>query len=350
MAMRSSVRNLTWSSDRRVALAFLALAGVPLLYRYVLISAGQEAGVSELWFDARTYWYPIARELDNGAILYVSTTPDNKTPLWFGLNYLVYRTGYYIPVFYGLTALVNALSAILLWRWVDRDVGESPAGILAGGLFLTVLPIVNGDIINVRSYAMLMFVAALLVDRAEARGGLAAASVLFSQQLAFGVPVLLYREYRRSERWTEKPLRFLLVGGITGVAPFLALAVIVSPESAVAGVRMSVLGAPDYIVNHPDHGNPFYSPYWWARNTATRTFKLYPVVVAGGVSMAYWVWNRGYREWNVLTIAALLTLSFGATILLRTLAYYWIPPLAFLAVMIGVVAFRVLERRIRSGL
>lgn len=70
----------------RVLLLFSFVGIIPVLVHYV---AAGPLGTG-LAYDAGEVWLPIARQLSNGRVLYVTTIPDNKTPLFHGLTYLVY--------------------------------------------------------------------------------------------------------------------------------------------------------------------------------------------------------------------------------------------------------------------
>lgn len=332
----------TWT---KFLLLYAILGLSPLLYRYALI----ELGAREMFFDATRYWLPIAKELNDGAVLYVTSTHDNKTPLWHGLNYLMYITGQYTASFYLLTGICNTLSALLLWRWVERDAGEYYGGLFAGILFLTTLPIVNGDIINVRTYALLVLVAALLARRPWARGAFAAGAVLFSQQFVFALPILAYREYRQTDRLTGPLTVFIVAFVVVAALPFLVIGLIWSEQATIAGFRMSVLGADDYLVGHADHFNPFMYPKLWANHLVQTGMKLLFAIVTGVFGLGYWLRHGGFRQWNGYSVATTLAISFGATLFLRSLPYYWIPVLAFLSATAGIAAVRAFRSRAGSG-
>lgn len=71
------------------------------------------------------------------------------------MNYAVYLTDHYAFGFLSLAGIANALAAYLFWHWL-ADYGYSKGGVIAGLLYFSTLPLINGHIINVRSFAMVL--------------------------------------------------------------------------------------------------------------------------------------------------------------------------------------------------
>lgn len=321
-----SVRTLVSGRQNRRALSLLA--GVSLF-----LHAGFYVGnvlLGDMYHDARDVWIPIAEEVAGGADLYVTAT-DNAPPVFMYLNSLVYATGYYAEVFYVLLAAGNTAVAVLLWRWLARE-GRFRAGVLAGGLYLVSLPLVNGLVINVRSFSVPLVVLAVLTPVAWHRGLLLGAATLVMQFAAFAIPVLLFEGARRSEspaRWTGV---YVVSGLATGAVLLVPLYVVWGPAALVGGIEDSLLAAGGYTVSHGDQYNPFMYPLSWLENLVLKLYQLSFVLVPAGITAAAVATGRIDRRPPV-TLALALAASFGVTLAIRSLFYYWIPVLTFASVL-----------------
>ncbi len=330
-ASRTETNGITTDS-RYVAVAMGLFAAVPVAVQYLTYRFGAESGT--LWYDAEQHWLPIARRLANGKVLYLSAGWDNKTPLWHGLNYLSYLTGEYALVLLTLVGIANAAVAYLLWVWLRRA-GYAHGGLIAGALYLSAVPLMNADIINVRSFSLVFLLLALLTVDGVKRGVYTAISVLFSQVAVVAIPVLLYDGIRRKNtvRWSAQ---YIISGLVIGAIPFVVVGLIWSPEAMIAGLKFSFLSAGEYVLDHRDVGNPFLFPLRWAKTLVTVGQTLAFVLVPAGVSVAYmtvsdWRWN-----WMTYTVATLLAGCFFVTVLLKALTYYWMPVVTFAAAMVGI--------------
>jgi hypothetical protein len=241
-ATRRTVNGLAWPQASVLAIAALALGAT--LYRYIRAVVG----TPDLFYDVREVWQPAATAVLDGQALYVGAATDNKPPLFEYLNVLVGSTGHYLLVFYLLVGLANAVIVVCLYHWLARE-GHVIAGVLAALLFATVLPLVQGTIINVRSFALVFLFCALLTQGAVRRGGLLAVAGLFSQFAMFAAPVLAYEGVRRSDgsprRWVA---RFATAGFVTATLAYLPLYLIWGPQSLVNGVQMSIVSAGHYTI------------------------------------------------------------------------------------------------------
>lgn len=310
-----------------------------VLSLYVVVSLFLHVGfyignvlMGDMYHDARDVWLPIARGLANGEMLYI-TVSDNKPPLFFYINSMVYSTGHYAEVFYILLMLANTSIAILLWRWLSRN-GKFQAGVLAGGFYLVCLPLVNGLVINVRSLAMVFVVLAVLTPVAWHRGALLAAGTLISQYTVFAIPVLLWDGITTSE--SQSPLRwagvYVLTGLLTGVVLYLPLFFIWGPASFIGGIESSFLSAGGYALEHTDQYNPYLYPFQWLENLVLKIYQLSFILVPAGVTTIAMVRGRLDRR-PPFILALLLALAFSVTLAIRSLYYYWIPVLTFTSVI-----------------
>lgn len=210
----------------------------------------------------------------------------------------------------------------------------SGGGLIAGALYLAAIPLINGAIINVRSFSLVFLLLALLDDRPLRRGVYAAISVLFSQVAVVALPILLYDGIRRSGSRVGYAARYAVSGLGVGALPFLATAVVWSPDVMVAGLRASFLSAGDYIVHHQDTSNPFVNPVSWAarlvNNAQNLGFVLLPAALALGVRCIRRRWG-----WDAELVAGVLAGLFFTTVLLKSLTYYWMPVVTFASVVVG---------------
>lgn len=331
MESETRVANFTRNLDSRIVLAcfFVVIGQVAMAVQYLLVRLSART----VHYDVKVKWLPIAEQLANGRVLYLTTTFDNKTPLWHALNFLVYRTGHYVVAFYLLVGLANAAIAYLLWEWLRRE-GKGKAGIVAGGSYLAASPVVLGTVINVRSFAMVLVLLALLTRRAAIRGAFTAVAVLFSQFSVLAIPVLLYDGWRRSGKQYDWACRYLVAGAATGVVAYLPLVLVWSPEAAVAGVKATFLEFNHCAFEKVDNFSPYNRPRMWAVHLLEVAQKLLVLLVGAAGAVAYRTLRSGWT-WDAFTKATVLAALFTATLLVKSLAYYWLPPVVFLSVLLG---------------
>lgn len=261
--------------DIAVGVSCLVAALTQASVRYFRLLVGS----AELHPDAALVWRPLARAVLDGAPLYVDPATDNKPPLFEFLNVLVATTDAYAFTFLLCVALSNGLVAILLYRLFARR-SMRATGAIAAGLFLLALPFVKGHAINVRSLAVCAFFVALSLRRPALRGTAAAASVLLSQYLVFGVPVVVWLGLRRRAE--------------TGSPDRSARAWVGRFAAAGAGLALGIFGAVLALWGWPSLVGSVY----WSSGLAQRYFTAY------GPSI--WV---GTRAWTSYTLELLTRLS-----------------------------------------
>ncbi|SFG91668.1 hypothetical protein SAMN04488063_3288 [Halopelagius inordinatus] len=218
--------------------------------------------------DAALVWRPVAKAVLDGAPLYVEPATDNKPPLFEFLNVLLATTDAYQFAFLSCVALANGLSAVLLYRLFARS-SMRTTGAVAAGAFLLALPLVKGHAINVRSFAVCAFFVALTLRRPGLRGAAAAASILFSQYLVFGVPVVVwYGLHRRQQRRSVRTwfVRFAVAGGSLVLVTYGAVLVLWGVPSFVGSVYWSTGLAQNYFTA--------YGPSVWVGVRAWRVYTL----------------------------------------------------------------------------
>jgi len=321
-----------------VFVSLLAFASVHSVVRIAFYYAGWRG----FWYDAGEFWYPIAERLSEGAVLYAEAY-DNKTPLWHALNYLVYRTDHYALVFYALVGVANAAVGYLLYRWLSRN-GYRRGGLVAAALYLAAVPLMNGDIVNVRSFSLAFLLAGVLEERPLRRGGYVAVAVLFSQVTAVAVPVLLLDGLRGAEANGRWGLWYVAAGAVTGAIPYLALAVVYDPQTMLTGIEATFLSGGEYILEHADYRNPFLYPHSWARGLVVDAQSLAFVLVPGAGTLAS-IHVSATQSWDRVTgLSAVLAVVFFATVLAKALTYYWMPVVVFAAALSGCGVERWLRR------
>ena len=320
---------------------YLLAAAIPTATRYVSIVVGH----TDLYIDAREHWRPIAHQLATGDVLYVTTQFDNKTPLFHGLNYLVYQTGHYTPVFYLLVVLTNATVAYLLYRWLATD-GLANRGLLAGFVYLAALPHLSGGVINVRSFALVALLAALFTTSPLARGGWLAIATLFSQLFVFAIPAIWYDGLRTTDTHTPLgwTLRYATAGLVVGGLAFAPLALVWGPDTLTAGINAAFLSVDEYVLHRVDSYSLTTAPLEWARALVSVTRRLVWALLPAAVGVGY-VARPGRDHWDALTVSTVLAASFVPTLLLKSLPYYWLPIIAFLGPLAAHGVIRTLTAR-----
>lgn len=262
------------------------------------------------------------------------TVHDNKPPLFYYLNQLVYASGYYAELFYAVIALANAAVAYLLFRWLERH-GQFSAGVIAGGLYLAAMPLVNGTFINVRSLSMVFVMLAVLATRPGHRGVYLAAGTLISQYTVFAIPVLLWDGLARTDRRWRWGGVYIAAGLLTAAFLYLPLFLAWGEPAVVGGVREAFLSSGDYIVGHADQYNPYLHPFSWLENLAMKALELGFVLVPAAAAVAASYLGVVERR-QPFALAALLGGSFLVTLGIRSLFYYWIPVVAFCSVVAAI--------------
>lgn len=152
-------------------------------------------GAAELNPNFINVWMPLSETVRRGTGLYLDGAADNKPPLFQLLNLALSFTGEHIAVFLVLIGLVNGLTAALLYRYLNIHHSRA-AGLLGGLLYLLSLLLVGGNEINVRSFAALGLMAALVLRPEILRGAAVGAAGLFSQYAIFAIPVFVWDVHR----------------------------------------------------------------------------------------------------------------------------------------------------------
>lgn len=323
------------SSIHRIVLVVISvLAFVQALFHYLRAIIGRP----DLFYDAAEVWQPAAEAVLNGEALYVGAAADNKPPMFEFLNVLVGATGEYILVFHVLVGLANAVTATLIYRWLARD-GHATAGILAALLFISTLPVINGTIINVRSFALVFLFGALLVRGPVRRGVLIAIAALFSQFAVFAIPVLIYESVRNpatnSWQWSG---RFLAAGLVTAVTAYAIVGLVWGGESLTNAIQMSL-----FVGNYVTEKAPlslWLQPVESAQALGEVSIRIGYVLLPAAVMCVFMLLKR-LRSTDTPTLAAFLSISFLATFLVKVHPYYWMFPIAFLAPLAALLIVRV---------
>ncbi|WP_423743255.1 hypothetical protein V5735_09200 (plasmid) [Haladaptatus sp. SPP-AMP-3] len=333
----SSFERETLKSPAFIVPGFILLGILETLNRYFRILSGRR----QAHIDVRCCWRPLAEAVLAGKPMYVRPAVDNKPPLFELLNVAVAATGQYLLVFFVLIGIVNAFSAILLWR-ICAERNASRVGLMAGLLFLTSVPATGGTVVNVRSFAIAGILLALWVKHPLARGAVIAAAGLFSQHAVFAVPVLAYDGLRYLERddWTAWLTKFV-AGGLGVVAVSFAFVYAVWGSASFHGALYWSFGAAKKYTTNPAVPSLIGDTSRWLAALYRETIKHLFLLVPAAVVVHQLVTERGskrvLRSTNAPVVTATL-LAFAMTIPLFVRAYraYWLYPLPFLALLASI--------------
>lgn len=304
-------------------LLFLALA--QSIYRYLQLTIGKQV----LFVDARAVWKPLAYDVLNGAPLYVGATVDNKPPLFQFINIAVAWTGAYDLVFTLLIGVANGAAAILLWRLLARE-NQSRAGVIAGLLFLTVVPVVNGLVINVRSLALPFLMGAFLTQNPSQRGAGIAIAGLISQYAVLSIPVAVYDRYKKQDADIN---RWILVFAISGISVVALAFLIVLPlwglESMISGLYWSFGVVGQYAGRTTKH-TLLGTPVLYFGILAKVILDSLVVTIPGAILGYFTIREILQGMWGIEHLCILLFGTLAFQLLLRSYPYYWLYPIPFL--------------------
>ncbi|MDB9252635.1 hypothetical protein [Halorubrum ezzemoulense] len=300
-----------------------------------LIKNRLDLHVPDLFYDAREVWYPLAKSLSKGGMLYVEYS-DNKPPLFEYLNYLVYSTGHYILVFHLLIALANTVAAMLLYTYVERN-GYSLAGITAGFLWLLTLPPTHGTIINVRSFASIGLLGALLLRSPTYVGISMGLAGLFSQFIVFAIPSIIAREFLTKDNISA--IKYILTVGLASLVTvavcYASLAIPYGLASIPAAIQDTIISSNSYV---SWERFSILDPTWPFRIRGVLSQVLFVIIPA--IMYLVLKFRRGFSTDQILSWShdreiVLLLALFLSTLLIKSLLYYWIFPLLFISALAG---------------
>lgn len=306
-------------------------------------------GHAQLNPDATRMFLPIARRVASGVPLYGPGVGDNKPPAWHLLNVGAYLSGDYVVVMLIAVGIANGVTAILLWRLLHRA-DLSGLGVVAGALFLLVLPLVGGQHINSRPFMIAFVLVGFLAQRPAIRGSALAVGTLFNAYGAAFVVALLWITWRDPDVPQSAVVRYLTAGVTTVLVIFGAIAVIWNGD-AVRGAVFWSFGLPvvDGVATsavHPEAVEPgsylasswlLTDPLLWIHYTRTLVLQFLPLLLLAGIGWLYGDGILGDRRVRRVLDGGLLAAF--VPLLFRGFEQYWLPVLPFLAVYatVGVV-------------
>jgi len=325
------------SSNRLHKVIVISILWIIALAQVIVRRLRIAFGSGTLEPDFANVWHPLAKTVANGTPLYTASAVDIKPPVFQIINISTYiiSPDLHATLMLLITGVANAIIAVLLFRIVADEWDES-VGIVAAGIFLLALPLVNGTHINVRSMAMAGVLTALVARRPGIRGVGVALAVLISQYAAFVIPLFLW-EYINRREW-GRAAEFCLVGAVVGTGMLAVVAVAWGIPAAIASVYWSfgipVVDSASLAVTPPtsyflsSSSASLGSPVNWAGFIAYRATLLAPLLVLVSVALRTWYWNRTpSSEWVILLGIFLLPLF------IRAYASYWLYALPFIAIM-----------------
>jgi hypothetical protein len=293
------------------------------------------AGVTDLHPDVRLVWYDLAREVAAGTPLYTGAAVDNKPPLFELLNVGAYLTGEYVLVLLLVVGLANGVAAVLLWRTLAAR-GHPRVGALGALLFLLVLPLVDGVVVNVRSLAVAGLLFAFATRSPVARGVGVAGAVLCSQHAAFVLPVVAYDGYVRAGRSRRWLARFVGSGGAVAALVYGAVLAVWGWPSLAGALHASVGRTAPYLLSYGP--SVFVSTGTWWRTILRTHLQI-------GVVLVLAVWGLGrvlvalrrpagaWREWGTPHLLVALLVTSSLPLVVRPFVTYWVYPLPAIAVL-----------------
>ncbi len=333
----TSFERETLDSPPLVVFGFLLLGILETLSRYFrILYSTQQPHV-----DVRCCWRPLANAVLAGKPIYIRPVVDNKPPLFELLNVTIASTGQYLLVFFVLLGVVNACSAILLWR-ICADRGAARVGLIAGVLFLTSVPATGGTVVNVRSFAIAGILLALWVEHPLARGAIVAAAGLFSQHAVFAVPALAYDRLRYLDR--DSSLQWLarfVAGGVGVLAVSFGFVYVVWGAQSFQGALYWSFGAAEKYTTNPVVPSVIGDTHRWMEalyhGVIKHLFLIVPATIIVHLAATERGSNRVIRSTNApLVTTTFLALSMSIPLLVRAYRAYWLYPLPFLALLASI--------------
>lgn len=300
------------------------------LYHWGSIRFGQEA----IHGDANAVWRPLARNVLEGTPLYIEPAVHNKPPFFSLLNILMEMTDHYAAAFILVISLTSAATAVLIWQFCKLR-GVAQVGLVAGGLFIVALPLVNGYNITVRSWACAGIMIALVRKNPIIKGAAIAAGGLFSQYAIFAIPGVIYQYMQDTNQTTPDSrwmFRFIGAGIIVVASGYLLVGLIWGTESLVAGVETSFL-----ISNHvsgASAASPLADVRGWGKRLMYISQQLLFLLIPGVVTVGALV-RRNWEQTTLPTIRLSIVLCVLMLLPLLNRSYYtyWMYSLPFLSIL-----------------
>jgi len=326
--------NRSVSRSSVVGAIFAAVSLVQVAHRYLEITIGTRNPI----VDASEVWVPLASRVLSGAPLYVRPAVDNKPPLWQFVNIGWEITGHYYAAALLTIGLFNAAAAWLIYRLLS-DSGREGQGAVAGLLFLSVLPMLHGTHVNVRSLAVVFLLLAFRYKSAVFQGVMVACAALISQYGVLVLPALLL-DWFESDTETYSSISRITVGGFATVAAvFGAVGVIWGPIPMENAVYWSFGIAGEYAAE--SQASPFVNPYLWAQYVSDELIGLVHFYIPAGIGLA--LVSTPLSKSNSQRPIALAAVLLSLPLLLRGYGYYWIYPAPFLSILAAKTYARVLR-------
>lgn len=121
-------------------------------------------------------------------------------------------------------------------------------------------------------------------------------------------------------------------GLLTGALLFVPLYLFWGPPAVLGGLRDAFFASNQYVLQHPYAFNPFINTLSWLQELVHKARQLAFVWVPASLVIVRSKDRILHRE-QPLFLAVTLSASFGLTLFIRSLYYYWVPVLVFLSVV-----------------
>lgn len=325
-----SIRKLVLINKPTVIyLGLFIIAMFQSLFRYLQVRLGPKT----LFVDAKDVWRPLAARLAHGDVLYLGQAVDNKPPLFQFLNLGVFLTGRYTLVFTFLIGLANACSAVLLYRLFVRH-DHKKAGAVSAVVLLSVLPLIGGLFINVRSLALPLVLLSLLSIAPHRRGVSLALAGLITQYAILLTPLVLIRQHFGADSLRDTILdfaKFTTAGVVTAAAAFGAVGLAYNTEAMVQAVYWSVgIGGDGTYITASQQHSPLYTPVLYAADFVRLSIRLPYIFIPAAVGIYTGIKNTSNNQWSFHTLLSLAAVLLGLQLLIRSFWLYWILSMPFL--------------------
>lgn len=324
-----------------VGYSFLLLIGVcGGVYRFVQITYGKET----LTWDAQNWWIPVAEAVFSGTPLYIGSALDNKPPLFEILNLIIFSTGHYELVFLILMGVANGLVAILLASYIQNK-HTIQTSLLAGLLYLSALPAMNGLEINVRQFGIIGVLLAMHFSTPTFRGIALATGGLFTQYIILTIPAFLYDQYKAEHTSTRTQfLKFITAGLTTVTLAYMIVGLIWGGKSVFYGFVNSYAIAPYYVLNVESQRlmttggkmfSPLVAPMFYLSEVADVIIRLLYILIPASVFIVREISQQ--RNWSDEVFLIAITVLLLLPILIRGFKTNWVYSVAFLSTMSAIV-------------
>jgi hypothetical protein len=285
-------------------------------------------------------WLPVAEAVQAGTPLYLGVAADNKPPGFMILNQLLSRYEFYKLALLILTGLSIGISAVLIVKILSTRF-EFSTGVIASGLFILTLPLIEGYIINPRQFALVGILWAVWKRSPVKKGiGVAIAGLMTQYAILFVFVLIWDLIIRQESKYMLLPSLILyILSGLAVVA--LAFGIVTVQwgwDAALAGFYWSFginLGVVSPGIATSVSGYSMWSierPVVWGGMLLFRLGWLAPMLGLAAVALWKVIITDQFNQAKILVLSCVVLMI---PLLVRPYTEYWILPLPFLCSLGG---------------